>query len=308
MLINNKKNLGVELMKKLSIHKKLLVLGTVFMMLFSYSLALGADKVVSFGQDLNMSQRDAMARYFQFVDAKSIDVPVVYVSNAEERRYLKGIVPSNVIGSRAISSAMVQLLGPGQGIHVATENITWVTDEMFANALTTAKIKDAEIKAGAPFPVSGTAALTGMFKAFEKATGQKIDETAKKVANEELVKMGQLGDAIGDKQKAATLIMKVKEEIVKNNVTDPAKQGEIVKSVANDLNIQLTDQQIQQIVDLMQRISHLNLNINDIRSQLTSISEKLNQLVNRSEEVKGLLQRIIDALTGFIDRVLSFFK
>lgn len=290
------------------LNKRRIILGAIVFLLFNCSIALGVDKVISFGQDLNTSQKDAMARYFQYVDAKNIDVPVVYVSNAEERRYLKGIVPSNVIGRRAISSAMVELLGPGQGIHVTSENITWVTDEMFANALITAKIKDAEIKAGAPFPVSGTAALTGIFKAFEKATGEKIDETAKKVANEELVRMGQLGEAIGDKEKAATLIMKVKEEIVKNNITDPKEQEKVVKSVADNLNIQLTDSQIKQIVNLMQKISGLNLNINDIRSQLTSITEKLNQLVNRGEEVKGILQRIIDALTEFVNKVLSFFK
>lgn len=295
-------------MKRLAIIKSRIILGTILFLMLNCSVALGVDKVVSFGKDLNDSQKDIMARYFQYVDAKNIDVPVVYVSNAEERKYLKGIVPPSVIGKRAISSAMVELLGPGKGIHVTSQNITWVTDEMFSNALITAKIKDAEIKAGAPFPVSGTAALTGIFKAFEKATGQKIDETAKKVANEELVRMGQLGDAIGDKDKAATLILKVKEEIIKNNITDPKEQEKVIKNVADSLNIQLTDAQIQEIVKLMQKIGQLNLNINDIRSQLTSITEKLDQLVNKGEEVKGLLERIIDAIMGFFNRVLSYFK
>ncbi len=51
---------------------------------------------------------------------------------------------------------------------------------MYANALVTAGVENAEVDITAPFNVSGTAALTGVMKAFEKATGKQISTEAKK--------------------------------------------------------------------------------------------------------------------------------
>ena len=54
------------------------------------------------------------------------------------------------------------------------KNINWVTDAMYTNALITAGVKDAEIQITAPFKVSGTAALTGLMKAYETASINKF--------------------------------------------------------------------------------------------------------------------------------------
>ena len=83
------------------------------------------------------------------------------------------------IGKRTISSAYVELLEKGEGIEVDTHNITWVTREMYANALVTAGVENAKVIAAAPFKVSGTGALTGIMKAFEAVTGKELDEEAK---------------------------------------------------------------------------------------------------------------------------------
>ncbi len=77
------------------------------------------------------------------------------------------------MGTRAISSVYVEKLPEGEGITVESKNITWVTNDMYRNAIVTAGIKDAKIIVAAPFEVSGTAALTGVMKAFEDLTGEK---------------------------------------------------------------------------------------------------------------------------------------
>lgn len=70
-------------------------------------------------------------------------------------------------------------------MEVQTHNISRITDEMYLNALMTAGVKDAKVYVTAPFEVSGTAALTGLMKAYETTSGEKISEDVKKVANEE---------------------------------------------------------------------------------------------------------------------------
>ena len=52
----------------------------------------------------------------------------------------------------------------GNGINVKTANLTWVTSAMIATTLSTAGIENANVIAAAPFPVSGTGALTGVME------------------------------------------------------------------------------------------------------------------------------------------------
>ena len=125
--------------------------------------------VVSLGADLTIEQQKQMLDYMN-VDRD--DINLVTVTNEEEAAYLKGTSAEDKIGTRAISSAYVEELEKGKGISVETYNITWVSEDMYANALVTAGVKDARVIAAAPFKVSGTAALTGIIKAFEEITGK----------------------------------------------------------------------------------------------------------------------------------------
>ena len=99
------------------------------------------------------------------------DVTELRVTNEEERSYLEGFVDSSLIGTNSISCAYIEILPEGEGLQIGTENLTWCTKEMFVNALVTAGITDAKIIVAAPFAVSGTAALTGLYKAYEDITG-----------------------------------------------------------------------------------------------------------------------------------------
>lgn len=73
----------------------------------------------------------------------------------------------------------ITILDDGSGLNVSTKNINWCTEQMYKNALTTAGITDADVKVTAPFEVSGTAALTGIYKAYEDITGNSLSSLAK---------------------------------------------------------------------------------------------------------------------------------
>ncbi|MDN5293362.1 MAG: hypothetical protein PWQ31_667 [Eubacteriales bacterium] len=289
--------------------KKLVVF--VFALFLSLVLATGTaladtSRVLTFGADLTAEQREEMARFFGVPNYREENIPVLEVTNQEERATLKGMVPESAIGTRAVSCAFVEVLSPGSGITVETKNITYVTKEMYASALTTAGVKDARVMAAAPFPVSGTAALTGMFKAFEKATGKSLSPQAKVIANEELVQMGKLGEAIGDKNKAAQLMMRVKEQVVADKIKDPEQIRQIVIDVGRDLNINLTPQQIDQITELMRKISTLDLTARDISAQLKNIKLEMDKFLQENQEVKSLLRRILDAISAFIEKIKAW--
>lgn len=162
--------------------------------------------VVTLGNELSQQQRQQMLNLFNVEEGTT---KILVVTNQEERKYLEGIATEKQLGSRAISSAYVESLQKGAGISAETYNITWVTKEMIMNALVTAGVSDAKVIAASPFEVSGTAALTGILKAFEEVTGDVISDEQKKIANEEMITTGELGEDIG-KESASTLVREVK--------------------------------------------------------------------------------------------------
>lgn len=270
--------------------KKIIMVLLATVMMFSVAVADSIENVVvSLGSDLNSEQRAMMLDRFGVGE----DVKIVEVTNREERDYLGDYVDESLLGTRAISCAYVEELDDGSGIAVETSNVTWVDERMIQNALATAGVKDAKVKVSAPFKVSGTAALTGVIKAFEGATGKTVSEEEKQVANEEIAKTGELGQEIG-KESATDLIEEIKLKVVEEGISDPAEIRVIIEEKAKDLNITLNEEQFQQIISLMQNISSLDLDLSGITDQLADISEKVTTAVENSEEAKGILQKIAD--------------
>ena len=164
-------------------------------------------EVVTLGANLNASQKQAILNYFGVDEANS---NIIYVNNQQERKYLGGIAPEAQIGRVTMSSSYVVPTTSG-GINVKTSNITWVTSSMIASTLATAGVENANVVAAAPFPVSGTGALTGITIAFEKSSGEKLTEEKKKLANKELITTGNLAESVG-KDKAAGIVNDTKKE------------------------------------------------------------------------------------------------
>ncbi|MGI6373329.1 MAG: DUF1002 domain-containing protein [Caldicoprobacterales bacterium] len=278
--------------------KRILSLGMALMLLLLFPLTALADSediVVTLGGDLNESQQNEMLKLFG-VDRDEVKILTVTID--EERQYLGGLVSDDKIGKRTISSAYVELLEKGEGIEVDTHNITWVTREMYANALVTAGVENAKVIAAAPFKVSGTGALTGIMKAFEAVTGKELDEEAKEAANEELVTTGELGEVIG-KDEAAALIKEIKERIAELKTKDEGEIRKIVIEISANLNINLTDEQIEQIVQLMKKISNLDLNVEKIASQIEKIAGSLDDVKKVVTENKGVIKKILEAIERF---------
>ena len=248
--------------------------------------ALAQEQVVTLGANLDQAQRQEMLDLF---GVTADEVPVLEVTNQEERDYLEGLVPDAQIGSRAISSVYVEILDAGDGIDVQTQNITFVTEQTYANALVTAGVTNADVFAAAPFPVSGTAALTGVFKAYEEATGEQIPEEAAQTATAELVETAETGEEVGDKEGVAELMKRAKEEVIRRGLDDPAAVREVVINISNELNLDLTDAQIDRLVQILIRIEGLDINVDQLQDQLRNFGERIGI---SGEEADGLWEQI----------------
>ena len=232
---------------------------------------------------------DQVAAVYNAFGIKRGDAIELRVTNGEERQWLQGYVDESLIGTRSISCVYVELLPEGSGMDVTTSNITWCTGEMYISALATAGITDARIIVAAPFEVSGTAALTGVYKAYEDMTGKKLDDLAKLVSTQELTITGELANEIGtmDSTSIVNDLKLMLDETQK--MTDDEIRAEII-DIAGRYNVTLTNTQIQQLIDLCRSLEGLDAD----------------SLKARVEEVQGTLQKVSDAKTkvvGFVETV-----
>ncbi|MBL4954078.1 DUF1002 domain-containing protein [Neobacillus sp. YIM B02564] len=285
--------------------KRLILLLSLILCLFPiHSLADMAegDMIVTLGENLSEAQKNSLLEEMRAPK----DVQIVTVSNQEEHQYLGKYIAKSLIGTRAISSSAITIASKGSGITVKTKNINWVTDEMYVNALITAGVKDANIYITAPISVSGTAALTGIIKAYEISADKTIPEDVKQAANQEMVETAKLGDSIGN-ENATALIAKVKEEIAKKKPKNDEELRNIIEQAAKDLNVTLTDQQMQRLINLFNKLKNLDINWNQVSDQLNKAKDRISKYL-QSDEGQGFLEKIKQFFIWLIDTIKSFFS
>lgn len=260
------------------------------------------DVIVTLGENLSEEQKNMLLAEMKAPK----DASIITVSNEEEHKYLGNYISKALIGTRAISSSAVTIAKQGSGLEVETKNINWVTDEMYINALITAGVKDAKIYITAPANVSGTAALTGIIKAYEISAEKTIPEEVKQAANEEMVETAKLGDSVGN-ENAAALIAKIKEEIAKNSPESDAELRTIIENAAKELGITLTEQEILSLIDLFNKLKELDIDWNQVGEQLNQAKDKISKYLE-SEEGQGFLESLKRFFVSAIDAVKAFFS
>lgn len=283
------------------------------MMLVASPLTVLADRedaklnvpYVSLGADLNAQERETVLRLLDVTEEDLKKYTVATVTNQDEHDFLDSYLDKSVIGSRALSSVLVEGKKDGNGINVKTKNITYCTPGMYENALATAGIKDADIVVAGPFNISGTAALVGAIKSYENMTGEKVNTENVETATNELVITGQVAESVGDLEKAEQLIGAIKEQVVEGEAVTTEEIENVVEQAAQEMKIELSEEDRQAIVSLMEKIDDLDLDIESLKEQAKNLYDKIASLdldLNiDGEQVKGFFQKIVDFFKGLFE-------
>ena len=288
-------------MKK-KIISALVLIGLLAMPMAAYADAAVGDQIVTIGTNLTEQQRQEVLQYFGANDnAQIIDVDI-----SEERQYLSGKVPDAQIGNSTNSCAMITYTTKGSGVNVTTHNINYVTPDAYKSAIITAGINDADVKITAPIEVSGTGALTGIMKAYEVSTGDTISEDVKQAATQELVTNSELGQEIGDEQ-ANDLINTIKQEIADNAPQNEEEAQSLLDRVLSELGITLTDEQYQQLLDLINQFSQLDINWDSIADSVSGLIGQASDYLH-SEEGQGFLAKLQAWVNSFFDWFRGLFS
>ncbi len=252
------------------------------------------------GADLSDEQVEAVYGMFGIRRGDAIELKM---TNAEERTYLEGYVDDSLIGTRSISCVYVELLPAGSGMSVTTSNINWCTGEMYISALATAGITDANIVVAAPFEVSGTAALSGVYKAYEDMTGKKLDDLAKLVSTQELTVTGELAAQIGAMDSTAI----VNELKLMLDVTQTMSDDEIraeIREIASRYNVNLTNTQVEQLLSLCRSLE--GLDADSLKARVEKVQGTLQKVSDAKTKVVGFVQgvkKVVESVSGFFDKI-----
>jgi uncharacterized protein YpuA (DUF1002 family) len=228
---------------------------------------------ISLGADLSQKEKETVLRLLDIENLDDYDVE--YITNEQEHQYLDQYLSKRVIGSRALSSVRVK--EGGDGIEVKTYNISFCTEGMYRNALATAGMENAQVTVAGPFNISGTAALVGAMKAYESMTGKSVSKENLDAANQELVVTGEVAESIGEEE-AEQLMALVKEKVVAQNADSLEEIRQIIEDSAQELKVNLSDEDRARIEALMDKISNLDLDLDQLKEQAKDIYNKLEDM------------------------------
>ena len=250
------------------------------------------------GADLNREQVEAV---YQSFGLKRGDVIELTMTNAEERQYLQGLVNESVIGTRSISCIYMELLPAGSGLSVSTNNVTLWTEDMYIGVLAATGITDARIIVSAPFEVSGTSALCGIYKAYEDMTGISPYDLANPAGSEEVSVTENLAQQISSMD-SGSIVDELKLMLNETkNMTDEEIRSVIVE-IAGRYNVSLTDTQISQLISLCRSLEGLN------PDQLKQKVEELQGTLQKMSEAKGKIVDFAQNVKSFMESVSAFFE
>lgn len=297
---------------------KLLSLMMAFVLMFTMQVPVYADAVegegddvvideddkpyLSLGNDLKDSERSTVLKLMG-IDEKNLDeYSVSYVTNDEEHKYLDSYISSKEIGTRALSSIVIVEGEEGDGINISTYNINYCTVGMYKNALATAGITDADIIVAGPFSISGTAALVGIFKAYEEMTGNEVEEEIVDAALDELVTTGELNNTINaDSEDVEAMIADLKSQL--SGLDSEEEIKEAIDETAKKYEISLTDDEKAKIVTLLTKLKNLDLDWDSIGDQASKWAEKLGDV-----DAEGIWESIKSFFADIYDAIVSLFN
>ncbi len=237
-----------------------------------------SEKVVTLGANLDENQKNAVLRYFGVLGQ---NVRTLTITNQDERNHLASYVPIEQIGTRTFSCALVNPTASG-GIRVKTANLNWVTGNMIASTLSTSGVKNCEVLAAAPFPVSGTGALTGVIMAYEDASGTTLDPTKKDIAAQELVATTTLANTVGQTD-ATNIVNEIKIHVIEKQVADPVQVEQIVENVIiNESPSPLPEEDRALLNELANRIAQQQYDYEEMKETLERVEQNVNADANAS--------------------------
>lgn len=276
------------------------------------------NKVFIKGGDLDKSEVE---------DTKDeLDVNSSYKTYSINKDEVTELTGSSYAFIHSSASIVPNKIKKGVTVEITTpDNITRITEEQYANAAITAGIKNAHIKIASIDRVTGEGALAGIHKSYAEE-GNELNQQDIDNANDEMETLAQINDENKDKDDysdeamnnaVADMKEQVANEKAKGNDVSSKDVDKIVDKTLKDKGIRdsLNDNQITNINNIVINASKSSAMEQDPEAYADqasklkdNLSGSIDKLKEKAYDNKGLLAKIWDAIVGFFEAIVNFFK
>jgi len=219
-------------------------------------------KTITLGESLNDPQRQELLDYFK----ADPDDDVRTVTFDDTVKAMQGIFDMSGFSPTAYSSTALECRVLGDGLDVTTRSIQTVTPAIYAMALVTAGIGDANLVVAAPNEITGVTGLTalaGVFQSWDSAPCESGDttKTRQRLALEELtltVSIGQglfAGGVLDGIQRASVVVLETQKAIVIDDLTTNEQIDEALAAEEAKQAVSIPADQREKLADMFVRLA-----------------------------------------------------
>ncbi len=116
----------------------------------------------------------------------------------------------------------------------------------------------------------------------------------------ELLEQNGVDDLLSDPDKVVDLIISAKDTLGSVDVTDD-QISSALDVAAEGLGITLSDSEKSTLIQLYNKFKNMDLDENELRSQVNKVYDKLESLGITKEDVKGILGKLVDLVKGILN-------
>ena len=265
--------------------------------------------IIALGADLSAEQRATVLSLMDVTEADLANYQVITITNDMEHQYLDAYMDASVIGSKSLSSVKITPAESGHGVLVTTKNINYCTTGMYRNALLTAGVSDADILVVGPTEISGTAALIGAIKGYEAMSGESVSDTTLDTAMNELITTGEIAMQDADSQDIEELIAFVKAKVAAGGLDSDDQIRSAIEEGEDKFGVTLTEDEINQIIAIMQKINQLGLDPNVLVAQAEDLYSKFGKDFLKNLDTDAIAKEVAkSAASGFFAKIGNAIK
>ena len=265
--------------------------------------------IIALGADLSAEQRATVLSLMDVTEADLANYQVITITNDMEHQYLDAYMDASVIGSKSLSSVKITPAESGHGVLVTTININYCTTGMYRNALLTAGVSDADILVVGPTEISGTAALIGAIKGYEAMSGESVSDTTLDTAMDELITTGEIAMQDADSQDIEELIAFVKAKVAAGGLDSDDQIRSAIEEGEDKFGVTLTEDEINQIIAIMQKINQLGLDPNVLVAQAEDLYSKFGKDFLKNLDTDAIAKEVAkSAASGFFAKIGDAIK
>ena len=113
-------------------------------------------------------------------------------------------------------------------------------------------------------------------------------------------------DLLGDSETASDINAYIKQQIAEEHVESDEDIERIIRNAMKEFNIELTDEQVQELIKLMNKISKLDLDVDALAKQAGELYDKLKGMGLDLDNIDT--EKVGNFITRFFDSIMNFFN